>query len=102
MTVSGPMEAEESSVIYIGLVLGPNKADDICGKTKVTGTMQRGSTVLLFQMHHSSECHCPMSVQNSQSRSFLLVFLTHFNAFPQPLFSRVYHSTSAVCLEMMV
>jgi hypothetical protein len=30
----------------MGLVSGPNKADDICGKTTVMGTMQRGSTVL--------------------------------------------------------
>jgi hypothetical protein len=27
----------ESSVIYMGLISGPNKADDTCGKT--TGTM---------------------------------------------------------------
>jgi hypothetical protein len=31
----------------IVLVPGPNKADNICGKTMVTGTMQRGSTVLI-------------------------------------------------------
>jgi hypothetical protein len=37
---SGPMDAGKNSVIYMGLVLGPNKADNICGKTKVTGTMQ--------------------------------------------------------------
>jgi hypothetical protein len=35
----------KSSVIYMELVPGPNKADNICGKMKVTGTMQRGSTV---------------------------------------------------------
>jgi hypothetical protein len=40
------MEAGKNSVIYMGLVQGPNKADNICGKLKVTGTMQRGSTVL--------------------------------------------------------
>jgi hypothetical protein len=39
------MEAGKNSVIYMGLVPGPNKADNICGKTTVTGTMQRGSTV---------------------------------------------------------
>jgi hypothetical protein len=40
------MEAGKNSVIYMGLVPGPNKADNICGKTKkVMGTMQRGSTV---------------------------------------------------------
>jgi hypothetical protein len=42
------MEAGKNSVIYMGLVLGPNKADNICRKTKVTGTMQQGSTVLLL------------------------------------------------------
>jgi hypothetical protein len=46
-TVRGPMEAGKNSVIYTGLVPGPNKADIICGKTKVTGTMQRGSTVYI-------------------------------------------------------
>jgi hypothetical protein len=42
------MEAGKNSVIYMGLVPGPNKADDICGKTKVTGTMQQGSTVYVL------------------------------------------------------
>jgi hypothetical protein len=37
------MEAGKNSVSYMGLILGPNKADDTCGKT--TGTMERGSTV---------------------------------------------------------
>jgi hypothetical protein len=41
----GPMEAGKNSVIYMGLVPGPNKADNICGKTKVMGMMQRRSTV---------------------------------------------------------
>jgi hypothetical protein len=41
------MEVGKNSVIYLGPVLGPNKADNICGKTKVTGTLQRGSTVIL-------------------------------------------------------
>jgi hypothetical protein len=39
------MEAGKNSVIYMGLGPGPNKADNICGKTKVTRTMQRDSTV---------------------------------------------------------
>jgi hypothetical protein len=34
------MEEGKKSVIYMGLVPGPNKADNICGKTKVTGIMQ--------------------------------------------------------------
>ena len=37
------MEAGKNSVIYMGLISGPNKADDTCGKT--TGTMDRGFTV---------------------------------------------------------
>jgi hypothetical protein len=40
------MEAGENSVIYMGLISGPNKADDTCGPTTVTGTMDRGFTVL--------------------------------------------------------
>jgi hypothetical protein len=42
------MEAEKNSVIYMGLIPGPNKRNEICGKTMVTGTMNRGSTVYLF------------------------------------------------------
>jgi hypothetical protein len=41
------MEAGKNSVIYMGLVPGPNKADNICGKT---GTMQRVSTVCPFHV----------------------------------------------------
>jgi hypothetical protein len=37
----------KNCVIYMGLISGPNKADDTCGKTTVTGTMERGSTVLV-------------------------------------------------------
>jgi hypothetical protein len=37
----------QNSVIYMGLILGPNKTDKICGKTMVTGTMHRGSTVVI-------------------------------------------------------
>jgi hypothetical protein len=39
------MEAGKNSVIYMGLISGPNKADDTCGRTTVTGTMHRGFTV---------------------------------------------------------
>jgi hypothetical protein len=45
------MEAGKNSVIYMGLIPGPNKADDLCGKTTVTGTMHRGSTVLRYYIH---------------------------------------------------
>jgi hypothetical protein len=44
-TVRGTMEAGKNSVIYMGLISGPNKADDTCGRTTVTGTMDRGFTV---------------------------------------------------------
>jgi hypothetical protein len=33
----------------MGLVPGSNKADNISGKTKVTGTIQWGSTVYVLQ-----------------------------------------------------
>jgi hypothetical protein len=45
-TVRGTMEVGKNSVIYMGLISGPNKAEDTCGKTTVTRTMDRGSTVL--------------------------------------------------------
>jgi hypothetical protein len=38
----GMMEVEKNSVIYMGLISGPNKADDTCGKM-----MERGSTVYI-------------------------------------------------------
>jgi hypothetical protein len=31
------MEAGKNSVIYMGLISGPNKADDTCGKTMGNG-----------------------------------------------------------------
>jgi hypothetical protein len=39
------MEAGKNSVIYMGLISRPNKADDTCGRTTVTGTTDRGFTV---------------------------------------------------------
>jgi hypothetical protein len=45
--VRGTMEAGKNSAIYMGLISGPNKADDTCGKMTVTGTMERGSTVYI-------------------------------------------------------
>jgi hypothetical protein len=39
------MEAGKNIVMYMGLIPGPKKTDEICGKTMVTGTMHRGSTV---------------------------------------------------------
>ena len=35
----------------MGLISGPNKADDTCGKTTVTGTMDRGFTVYGGVLH---------------------------------------------------
>jgi hypothetical protein len=43
------MEAGKNSVIYMGLISGPNKADDTCGPT--TGTMDRGFTVLTYSFY---------------------------------------------------
>jgi hypothetical protein len=43
------METGKNSVIYMGLISGPNKADDTCGPTTVTGTMGRGFTVFHIQ-----------------------------------------------------
>jgi hypothetical protein len=44
------MEAGKNSVTYMGLISGPNKADDTCGPTTVTGTMDRGFTVLYVNL----------------------------------------------------
>jgi hypothetical protein len=43
------MDAGKNSVIYMGIISGPNKADDTCGRTTVTGTMDRGFTVYIFK-----------------------------------------------------
>jgi hypothetical protein len=42
------MEAGKNSVIYMGLISGPNKAYDTCGATTVTGTMDRGFTIYII------------------------------------------------------
>ena len=52
------MEEGKNSVIYMGLVLGPNKADNIFGKTNVMGRVQRGSTVYAVQhFQHYTVCY---------------------------------------------
>jgi hypothetical protein len=62
------MEAGKNSVIYMGLISGPNKADDTCGPTTVTGTMDRGFTVysesiedILCFMHAMCLVHLTLS-----------------------------------------
>jgi hypothetical protein len=46
------MQAGKNSVIYMGLISGPNKADDTCGRTTVTGTMDIGFTVFDLRQSH--------------------------------------------------
>jgi hypothetical protein len=41
------MDVGENSVIYVGLIPGSNKTDEICRKIMVMGMMQRGFTVYL-------------------------------------------------------
>jgi hypothetical protein len=43
------MDAGINNVIYMELYSGPKMANGTCGKTIVTGTIDRGSTVLLFK-----------------------------------------------------
>ena len=50
----GRWRRKKNSVIYMGLVPRPNKADNICAKTKVTGMMQRDSTV--YDLKHKYVC----------------------------------------------
>jgi hypothetical protein len=42
------MEAGKNSVIYMGLISGPNKADDTCGRTTVTERWIEVSLYLKF------------------------------------------------------
>jgi hypothetical protein len=62
------MEAGKNSVIYMGLISGPNKEDDTCGRTTVTGTMDRGFTVF-----HSTACklqkYCGFLYENTEHRA---------------------------------
>jgi hypothetical protein len=51
------MEAGKNSVIYMGLFSGPNKADDTCGATTVTGTMDRGFTVFSLGLLNGAVAH---------------------------------------------
>jgi hypothetical protein len=46
----------KNSVIYMGLISGPNKADDTCEATMVTGMMDRGFTVHDFLVTYFSTC----------------------------------------------
>jgi hypothetical protein len=58
MTVRGTIEVGKNSVIYMGLIPGPNKADNLCGKMTVTGRMHRGSTVypqFVFKTYGNSD-----------------------------------------------
>jgi hypothetical protein len=48
----------KNSVIYMGLISGPNKADDTCRKTTVTGMMARGSTVHTLQAVSKCTSYC--------------------------------------------
>jgi hypothetical protein len=42
------MDAGINNVIYMELYSGPKMANGTCGKTIVTGTIDRGSTVMYF------------------------------------------------------
>jgi hypothetical protein len=68
--VQGTMEVGKNSVIYMGLIPGPNKTDEICGKSMVMGTMHWGSTVL------HSECFL--------SKSLVYRLLLHKLSFNMP------------------
>jgi hypothetical protein len=46
MIVRGMIDAGINNVIYMELYSGPKMAHGKCGKTKVVGTIDRGSTVL--------------------------------------------------------
>jgi hypothetical protein len=66
------MEVGKNSVMYMGLVPGPNKADNICGKTKVMGSMERGCTVLAYG--HKVTCAITgMILQGSKFNDILQV-----------------------------
>jgi hypothetical protein len=63
------MEAGKNSFIYMGLISGPNKADDTCGRTTVTGTMDRGFTVQYYYATYIMVC----LVSNLSDDGFLLI-----------------------------
>jgi hypothetical protein len=69
------MEAGKNSVIYMGINPGPNRADEICVTTKVTGMMQRGLTV-----HKKNLGLCPASSTHIRSgvSNFVFYILTFY------------------------
>jgi hypothetical protein len=48
------MDAGINNVIYMELYSGPKMANDECGKTIDTGTIDRGSTVFVNTQHKSA------------------------------------------------
>ena len=55
-------------VIYMGLISGPNKADDTCGKT--TGTMERSSTVFIEGYNLQYVQYTRKKLQNCSDHQF--------------------------------
>jgi hypothetical protein len=69
------MEAGKNSVIYMGLISGPNKADDTSGRTTVTGTMDRGFTVIAVDpgdLEIRTKQYCPSALFKTVLLSLLM------------------------------
>ena len=60
----------------MGLISGPNKADDTCGKTTVTGTMERDSTVFKRNWEKSINTESTIQYMLPGLKSEVLVTLT--------------------------
>ena len=58
------MNAGISNVIYMELYSGPKMANGRCGKTIDTGTIDRGSTVLILHFDTLPELYGPQLVEN--------------------------------------
>jgi hypothetical protein len=61
------MEAGKNSVIYMGLISGPNQADDTCGRT-----MDRGFTVLAISLMLHIKYNAFIIIQNYSHRKLIV------------------------------
>jgi hypothetical protein len=73
------MEAGKNSVIYMGLVPGSNKADNICWKTEVMGKMQQGSTVIIYFTTLVYWCHYNKGYGEDMKKFIRYTWLIHLS-----------------------
>jgi hypothetical protein len=100
------MEAGKNSVIYMGLISGPNKADDTCGPTTVTGTMDRGFTVFEIMSQPPVSklwfllgmAMLPGSLPDAVANELLFCFMISDHTTTTPVYKYIPSIALSVCL----